>query len=80
MEKDSAIVTITPPEGWDKIVAFAKLPRGLGSVEERLKVRPDQATIDKAFAGVLENIQLQHCHANAGYLKALGLKAVSVPQ
>jgi Cellulase (glycosyl hydrolase family 5) len=80
MEKDSAVVTITPPEGWDKIVAFAKLPRGLGSVEERLKVRPDQATIDKAFAGLLENIQLQHCHANAGYLKALGLKAVSVPQ
>jgi len=30
MEKDSAVVTITPPEGWDKIVAFAKLPRGLG--------------------------------------------------
>jgi endoglucanase len=43
-------------------------------------VRPDQATIDKAFAGLLENIQLQHCHANAGYLKALGLKAVSAPQ
>lgn len=80
MEKDSAVVTITPPEGWDKIVAFAKLPRGLGGVEERLKVRPDQATIDKAFAGVLENIQLQHCHSNTGYLKALGLKAVSVPQ
>jgi endoglucanase len=80
MEKDSAVVTITPPEGWDKIVAFAKLPRGLGSVEERLKVRPDQATIDKAFAGLLENIQLRHCHTNAGYLKALGLKAVSVPQ
>jgi hypothetical protein len=49
-------------------------------VEERLKVRPDQATIDKAFAGVLENIQLQHCHANTGYLKALGLKGVLVPQ
>jgi hypothetical protein len=49
-------------------------------VEERLKVRPDQATIDKAFAGLLENIQLQHCHANAGYLTALGLKAVSIPQ
>jgi endoglucanase len=80
MEKDSAVVTITPPEGWDKIVAFAKLPRGLGSVEERLKVRPDQATIDKAFAGLLSNIELQRCHANAGYLTALGLKAVSVTQ
>ncbi len=80
MGKVSAVVTITPPDGWDKIVAFAKLPRGLGSVEARLKLRPDQATIDKAFDGVLENIQLQHCHANAGYLTALGLKVVSVPQ
>jgi hypothetical protein len=80
MEKDSAVVTITPPEGWDRIVAFAKLPRGLGSVEARLKLRPDQATIDKAFDGVLENIQLQRCHANAGYLTALGLKAVSASQ
>ncbi len=80
MDKVSAVVTITPPDGWDKIVVFAKLPRGLGSVEARLKLRPDQATIDKAFDGVLENIQLRHCRANAGYLTALGLKVVSVPQ
>jgi len=80
MEKTSAVVTITPPTGWDKIVAFAKLPRGTGQVEDRLKVRPDQETIDKAFAGFLENMQLQHCHTNAGYLSALGMKPVSVPQ
>lgn len=80
MAKTSAVVTIPPPAGWDQITAFAKLPRGTGHVEERLKVRPDQETIDKAFAGLLENIQLQHCHANAGYLTALGLKSVSAPQ
>ncbi len=80
MAKTSAVVTVTPPEGWDKIVAFAKLPRGTGQVEERLKARPDQETINKAFAGLLENIQLQHAQTNPGYLKALGLKPVSVPQ
>jgi hypothetical protein len=76
MEKSSAVATITPPEGWDKVVAFAKLPRGTGGVEARLKVRPDQETIDRAFAGLLENVKLEHCHINAGYLSALGLKQV----
>jgi len=52
MEKSSAIVTIVPPEGWDKIVAFAKLPRAVGSTEARLKERPEQAVIDKAFGGI----------------------------
>jgi endoglucanase len=80
MGNTSAVVTITPPEGWDQIVAFAMLPRGTGQVEERLKTRPDQETIHTAFAGLLENIQLQHGHTNAGYLKALDLKPVSVSQ
>ena len=80
MQKTSAVVTITPPDGWDKIVAFAKLPRGMGKVEERLKARPDQETIDRAFAGFIENIKLAHCQANDGYLTALGLKPVSVAQ
>jgi hypothetical protein len=34
--------------------------------------------IDKAFAGLLENIKLEHCRVNEGYLKALGFKTVSV--
>ena len=77
LEKNSAVVTVTPPEGWDKIVAFAKLPRGMANVEARLKVRPDQETINRAFDGLLQNIKLEHCHINQGYLSALGLKQVS---
>lgn len=73
LAKTSAVVTAEPPEGWDKIVAFAKLPRAIGATEARLKERPDQVTIDKAFAGLLENIKLENCHVNGGYLKALGL-------
>lgn len=78
MSKTSAIVTVSPPDGWDKIVAFAKLPRGTGQVEERLKARPDQETINRAFAGLLANIELKNCHVNEGYLKALGVKRVSI--
>jgi len=78
MSKTSAVVTITPPEGWDKIVAFAKLPRDMAHVEDRLKARPDQQTINHAFAGLLQNIRLSQCHVNPGYLKALGMKPVSV--
>ena len=77
MAKTSAVVAITPPEGWDQLVAFAKLPRDMGHVKERVTARPSQEVIDRAFAGLLENIQLRNCHVNAGYLSALGMKPVS---
>jgi aryl-phospho-beta-D-glucosidase BglC (GH1 family) len=77
--KQSSVVTITPPVDWDKIVAFAKLPRGTGQVEERLKARPDQETINRAFAQFLDNMRLQKCRVNEGYLKALGMKADTLP-
>ena len=75
MEKSSAVVSILPPADWGKIVEFAKLPRGTGHVEERLKVRPEQETINRVFAEFLESVRLQKCRVNAGYLKALGLKS-----
>jgi len=43
-------------------------------VEERLKVRPEPETIARAFADLLENIRVQKCRVNEGYLKALGMK------
>jgi len=58
LAKNSAFVTVKPPEGWDQIVAFAKLPRGTGAAEERLKARPDQQVIEKAFTGLLDAIEL----------------------
>jgi hypothetical protein len=75
MGKPSSVVSITPPADWEKIVEFAKLPRGTGHVEERLKARPEQETIRRAFAELLESVRLQKCRVNEGYLKALGLKA-----
>lgn len=77
MEKSSAVVSIVPPADWGQIVEFAKLPRGTGHVEERLKARPGQETINRAFAELLENLRLQKCRVNEGYLKALGMKTES---
>jgi hypothetical protein len=77
MGKPSSVVNVTPPADWQKIVDFAKLPRGTGKAEDRLKSRPDQEVIDRAFADLLENIRLQKCHVNEGYLNALGLDPAS---
>lgn len=75
MEKSSAIVSIIPPADWSKIIEFAKLPRGAAHVEERLKARPDQQTITRAFADLLEKVRFQSCRLNSGYLRALGMNA-----
>ena len=75
MEKSSAVVSIIPPADWSKIVEFAKLPRGTAHAEQRLKARPDQETITRAFADLLERVRLQNCRVNPGYLKALGMNA-----
>ena len=74
MEKPSAVVSIIPPADWGKIVAFAKLPRDIAHVEDRLKARPDQETLNRVFAELLESVRLQKCRVNDGYLKALGMK------
>ena len=79
MEKPSAVVSIIPPADWGKIVDFAKLPRGTANVEERLKARPEQETITRAFAELLESVRSQKCHVNEGYLKALGMKSDNAP-
>ncbi len=79
MEKSSAVVSILPPADWAKIVEFAKLPRGTAHVEERLKARPDQETINRIFSEMLESIRLEKCRVNQGYLKALGMKSDIVP-
>jgi endoglucanase len=74
MGKPSSVVSIVPPPDWGKIVEFAKLPRGTGHAEERLKARPEQEMIDRVFAELLESVRVQKCRVNEGYLKALGLK------
>ena len=79
MEKSSAVLSIIPPADWGKIVEFAKLPPGTAHAEERLKVRPEQETIGRAFADLLESVRAQKCRVNEGYLKALGMKSDIAP-
>ena len=79
MEKSSAVVSILPPADWEKVVQFAKLPRETAHVEERLKARPEQETINRAFSELLEGIRLEKCRVNQGYLKALGMKSDIAP-
>jgi len=74
MEKSSAVLSITSPADWGKIVEFAKLPPGTAHAEERLKARPEQEAITRAFADLLESVRAQKCRVNQGYLKALGMK------
>jgi hypothetical protein len=75
MEKTSAVVSIVPPADWEKFVEFAKLPRGTAHVKERLRARPEQETIKRAFDELLENVRLENWRLNMGYLKALGMKS-----
>jgi endoglucanase len=74
MKEPSAVVSIIPPADWGKIVEFAKLPRGTAHVEERLQARPEQQTITRVFAELLESVRAQKCRVNEGYLRALGMK------
>jgi endoglucanase len=60
-------------------VEFAKLPRGTGHAEERLKARPEQETITRVFAELLESVRRQKCRVNEGYLRALGMKSDIAP-
>jgi endoglucanase len=79
MEKSSAVVSIIPPADWGQIVEFAKLPRDTAHAEERLKARPQQETITRAFAELLESVGAQKCRVNEGYLRALGMRSDIAP-
>jgi cellulase (glycosyl hydrolase family 5) len=71
MQATTSVVSFVAPEGWDNIVQFAKQPRATSEEFPRLKVRPEQTVIDRAFAGILNNIQLRECTQNKGYIRAL---------
>ena len=77
MSKTSCPVSFTKPPKWDEIVALAAMPPGTGNAEKRIAARPSLEDSRVAMAALLENICLEKCSVNPGYLKALGLK---VPQ
>lgn len=75
MDATPCVVTFDPPEHWDPIVAFAKLPRDMADSEKRIAARPPQAEINAAFDDLLQKIRYDHERVNAGYVQALGMNA-----
>lgn len=71
MDSGSSPVTFNQPEHWAEIVAYSKLDRGVAHTKERVKQRPSQEVIDRAFATLLENIRFDHERKNVGYIRAL---------
>ena len=74
MEAPSAVMSFDKPIYWDEVVAYAKLSRRSGEAEKSVAARPSREHIQAAFADILQKIQLDECHRNAGYMAALGLK------
>lgn len=68
----SSFVGITPPAGWDKVVAFSEAPRG--TYKEIRDARPDQNESWKAMEGFIENSKFKNNVIQKDYIKALGLK------
>lgn len=71
MEADSCVMTIPAPAHWKEIQTYADAI-GLAS-EEKRKLRPPAAVSRQALEELLENIRVERCRPNPGYLKALGL-------
>jgi endoglucanase len=59
---------------WDEIVSYAALPAGTGAAEDKMKKRPVGDHARAALADLLENIKLEKCRVNEGYLQALGMR------
>lgn len=66
LDTPSTVVSITRPEGWNEIVAFAD---GLTTV------KPSDALIEKAMAQYLDGVRLSNATVRWSYLASLGLKS-----
>jgi endoglucanase len=80
MDDTPCVVTFDRPVHWGEIVAYAKLPGGLGGAEKRLAARPELGDIDAAFADLLTKIQFAQERVNPGYVSALGMKGAGSSQ
>ena len=60
---------------WDEILKFAQMAGGTGEAEKRIAARPSLEHSREALDDLLRQIRFENRRVNAGYLKALGLKA-----
>ncbi|MGP8245809.1 MAG: glycoside hydrolase family 5 protein [Bryobacteraceae bacterium] len=73
MDQTSSVVTFARPRYWDEIVAYARLPGGVGELDKRSKARPSVEHAQAALADLLKQIRFENRRVNQGYLKALGM-------
>ena len=76
MMSEAGVISFSMPEGWDKI---QKYEEAYGkNYEVRRKVRPPFAESRAIFNRLLENIKLENCRLNEGYIDALGMEPVLI--
>ena len=73
MSSASSFVTWQKPAYWDEIVAYGKIPGNSSKAGMRIAARPSVEHSRAAFQSLLENIRLDRCEVNPGYIKALNL-------
>ena len=73
MDQTSSVVTFAKPVRWDEIVAYAKLPGGVGEIDKRPKARPSVEHSREALTDLLKQIRFENRRVNQGYLRALGM-------
>ena len=69
MNTDSCVALIKTPPHWDKVIAWID---GIGMEgEARRKLRPTRAEARAAFAQLLENVRVENCTVQNGFVEAL---------
>lgn len=71
LEAASSVVSVPLTAEWEAISTFARNP--VATIEHVRAQRPPKAVVARALNDYLNNIKLQNCRVNDGYLKALGL-------
>lgn len=75
MDNTAGIMSFSQPANYNAVIDYTEKQRS--SFEDIRKATPaDRAQIKKAIYDILINAKFENCKANAGYIEALGLKAV----
>ena len=69
--RNSCFNGITPPENWDKVMAFSEAPRT--TYFEVRDFRPDQAVAREAMLDFIEACKFDNCIPQEGYINSLRL-------
>lgn len=74
LDAASSVVSVPLTPEWEAVSAFAREP--VATIEHVRARRPGKAVVAKALNDYINNIKLQNCRVNDGYLRALGLVRV----